>query len=63
MKKKGKAGTGKTHKIKEGVPVHFWLKMEQTDLEKFGDVQVTLLANRRTPAKKVPKGTKPPKNN
>lgn len=67
----GKTATGiskvsaehKIHKIEPGVPVHLFLKMEATDLQKFGHgVQVTLLANRRTPEKKTPKkGNKTPK--
>jgi hypothetical protein len=57
------AAKHEVHKIKPGVPIHFSLKMEPTDLQKFGNgVQVTLLASRRTPEKKMPKkGTKTPK--
>jgi hypothetical protein len=49
--------------IKAGIPIHTFLRMEPTDLQKFGqDVQVTLLAAKRSPPKKGgKKGPKPPK--
>ena len=49
--------------IKAGIPIHVFLKMEPTDLQKFGqEVQVTLTSRKRTPAKKNgKKGPKTPK--
>lgn len=61
MAVKDTGAKGKTHKIKPGVPIHLFMKMEPTDLQKFGDMQVTVLANRRSVEKKTPKKGKPPK--
>ena len=56
------AAKHRVHEIKPGVPIHLSLKMEPTDLQKFGhDVQVTLLASKRAPTKDTGKGTKRPK--
>lgn len=53
----------KVHKVKSGVPLHLFLKMEPTDLQKFDQgVQVTLLMDKRPPKKRKKhpkKGTKP----
>lgn len=54
----------KVQQIKHGVPVHLFLKMEPTDLQKFGhDIRVTILADRRSPVGrgKHKKGPKVPK--
>lgn len=49
------------HKVKSGVPVRLFLKMEPTDLQKFDQgVQVTLLMDKRAPKKPKKRG-KPPK--
>jgi hypothetical protein len=48
--------------IKPGIPIDPFLKMEPTDLQKFSqDVQVILMARKRTPAKKGKKGPRTPK--
>jgi hypothetical protein len=56
------AAKHRVHKIKPGIPIHLFLKMEPTDLQKFGQgVHVTLLANKRAPVRDTPKKPKPPK--
>ena len=57
------AAKHQVQEIKAGIPSHLFLKMEPTDLQKFGkDVQVTLLASKRSPPKKNgKKGPKTPK--
>jgi hypothetical protein len=56
------AAKHRVHEIKPDIPIHLFLKMEPTDLQKFGqDVHVTLLATKRAPVKKTGKGPKTPK--
>lgn len=56
------AAKHKIHEIKPGIPIHLFLKMEPTDLQKFGnDVHVTLLASKRAPVPGPGKGPKTPK--
>lgn len=59
------AAKPKVVEVKPGVPINLWLKIEPTDLLKYGpDVQVTLLAGKRAP-KPIPKPKpkpKPPQN-
>jgi len=50
------------HEIKPDTPIHLFMKMEPTDLQKFGhDVSITLLASKRAPVPRTPKKPKSPK--